>query len=88
MRPVVCVPCQLFYKPKKNGVSIEEGMPRGTVPETWEPYKLWQGDLLECHGCGAQIVTGFGRLPLAEHYEPDYATKVKLYRPLFRVDDC
>ena len=86
MKPVVCVQCRLFFKVKKNGVAIEEGMPRGDG--TWGPYKLWQGDLWECVGCGAQIVRGFGRQAIAEHFEPRYATTAHTFHPLFRVDDC
>jgi len=86
MKPVVCVPCKLFFKIKKNGVAIEEGMPNGDG--SWGPYKLWQGDLWECQGCGAQIVRGFGQQQIAEHYESDYAANVARHAPLFRVDDC
>ena len=82
----ICVACRLFFKPKKNAIAVEEGMPRGDG--TWAPYKLWEADLWECHGCGAQLVTGYGRQPIAEHYQPDYAEKVAGRAPLFRVDDC
>lgn len=87
MKQVVCVPCRLFYKPKKIGIAIEEGMPRGDG-STWTPYKLWQGDLWECSGCGSQVVRGFGHEPIAEHYQATYAREVERWRPMFRVDDC
>ena len=86
MKPVVCVQCQLFFKVKKNGVAIEEGMPDGRGG--WQSYKLWQGDLWECGGCRAQIVRGFGQQPIAEHYEDGYDRHVTHFQPLFRVDDC
>jgi hypothetical protein len=86
MKPVVCVGCRLFFKVKKNGIAVEEGMPRGDG--TWTAYKLWQGDLWECAGCGAQIIRGFGQAPIAEHFEPKYAAAVDSFNPLFRVDDC
>jgi len=86
VKPTVCVPCRLFFKIKKNGVAIEEGMPNGEG--AWTSYKLWQGDLWECSGCGTQIIRGFGHLAIAEHFEPWYAAVVKTFQPLFRVDDC
>ena len=86
MKPVVCVQCRLFFKVKKNGVALEEGMPDGRGG--WQPYKLWLGDLWECLGCGAQIVRGFGSQPVAEHYEPTYQSQVRRLSPQFRVDDC
>ena len=58
-------------------------------PELWAPYKLWVGDLYECEGCGAKIVSGFGRAPIAEHYQPDFAEKVKdLGADQLQVNDC
>jgi len=86
MKPAVCVPCKLFFKIKKNGVAIEEGMPHGDG--SWGPYKLWMGDLWQCLGCGAEIIRGFGNDRIAEHYEPGYAAAVASFQPLFRVDDC
>lgn len=86
MRPVVCVPCRLFFKPKKLGVTIGEGMPDGIGG--WQAYKLWQGDLWACAGCGAEIIRGFGQRAIAEHFQAGYAQAVQACRPLFRVDDC
>ena len=47
MKPI-CVNCQRFYRPKKNGVFFIESMPTvsgapagKTAPESWKPYKLW-----------------------------------------------
>jgi hypothetical protein len=36
-----------------------------------KPYKIWMADLLECPGCGNEIVTGFGKQPVSEHYMPE-----------------
>ncbi len=96
MKPI-CVPCQRFYRAKKNGFFFVEGMPvpgvkqaiPGTsTPEQWAPYKLWVGDLWECQGCGHQIVSGFGRGPIAEHYMDDFADKVKAHGAELQVNDC
>ena len=86
MPKLTCVRCRPYFKPKKNAIAVEEGMPRGDG--VWGSYKLWQADLWECPGCGAQLVTGYGRNPIAEHYETDYAAQVARHAPLFRVDDC
>ena len=61
---LVCPTCGRFYKTKKVGVTVEEGMPLGrrdadgSYPEGWQGYKLWSADLFECEGCGAQVVAG------------------------------
>ena len=88
MRPVVCVPCRLFYKPKKNGVEIEEGMPDGAGG--WQAYKLWQGDAWLCPGCGSIIIVGVGSKPLAEHFHPNFENELKLGGgdAVVRVNDC
>lgn len=95
MKPV-CVPCQRFYRMKKAGFYFIEGMPReneampGTSEsEKWTPYKVWVGDLWECYGCGAQILSGFGREPISEHYKPDFASTIeKLSADQLQVNDC
>ena len=89
----VCVACQCFYRPEKNGYMFMEGMPdkRGEYaemyggnirgkrhPEVWSPYKLWRGDLWKCPDCGHEIVVGFASRPSAEHYQPGFAKEVEL----------
>lgn len=81
---------------KKSGFYFLEGMPteRGALPgtqapEKWQPYKLWSGDQWECAGCGAQILSGFGREQIAEHYQHDFADKVaSLGAGQLQVNDC
>jgi len=98
MKPI-CVPCRRFYRPKKNGYPFIEGMPNGNrvkaglaEPEKWKPYKLWNGDLWECPDCHAEIIVGAGRVPVAEHYQPDFNKKVEAewgrVGDLIRVNDC
>jgi hypothetical protein len=94
MKPI-CVPCQRFYRPKKNGFKFIEGMPTenhaepGTAePQKWKPYKLWCGDLWECKGCGAEIVVGTGAHPIAEHYENRFADNVAAHGARLQVNDC
>lgn len=94
MKPI-CVPCQRFYRPKKNDFAFIEGMPRVngaepgvSQPESWKPYKLWYGDLWECKGCGAQIVVGTGLKPVSEHYRDDFNETVRATNPTLQVNDC
>ena len=93
LRPV-CIKCHRFFRPKQNGFAFIEGMrdsyetqPGIEHDAHWRDYRLWHGDLYECHGCGTQIITGIGREPLAEHYQEDFADHVKSWRATFRVDD-
>ena len=85
-RGLVCLNCRLFFRIKKNGVIIEEGMPDGTGGSV--PYKLWQADLYECRGCGCQLVTGFGQGPIPEHFQDGYATVREHHPPLVHIPDC
>jgi len=94
MKPI-CVPCQRFFRVKHNGYYFIEAMPKGDsrdpLPGTvdaasWEPYKLWVGDLWACEGCGAQIVSGVASRPIAEHYQPEFADKICLSQ--LQVNDC
>lgn len=85
-RGLVCVGCRRFLKIKKNDVSVEEGMPNGTGG--WQPYKLWCADLYECPGCGFELITGFGREAVAEHFMKNYATWRERQPPLVTVNDC
>ena len=95
MKPI-CVPCQRFFRPKKNGFYFLEGMPESGNPKAgkaeadkWVPYKLWVGDKWECPDCHATIIVGVGRDRIAEHYQDDFDRKVKsLGADQFQVNDC
>lgn len=91
----ICVPCQRFYRPAKNGFTFIEGMPTinhakpGTAqPEAWKPYKLWVGDLWECEGCKTQIVVGVPSQPIAEHFQEHFALEVIRRGAKLQVNDC
>lgn len=88
----VCVPCQRFYRPEKNGFLWVESMPqppvdmaadlipRGNEPgadEIWTDYKLWLSDKWKCDGCGHEIVVGHAFQPASEHYLPTFKGVVK-----------
>jgi len=89
----ICVPCQRFYRPQRNGQRFIEGMPirSGAIPGTsapqdWQPYKVWMGDQWKCQGCGAEIIVGCGRLPIAEQYQETFAEKTKGI--MLQINDC
>jgi hypothetical protein len=97
MRPI-CVKCQRFFKPKKNGFNFTEAYPFGgsepakpgsSEPHKWKPYKIWAGDLYECQGCGVQIVSGFGALPIREKHHEDFEhVRRGIHADQFQVNDC
>lgn len=83
----ICVKCGLFFKPKENGVMIEEGRPINNG--NWAPYKLWRADLYSCKGCGTEIVVGFAREPCAEHHMAEkYLDAKNRQPPIVFVKDC
>jgi len=69
--------CGRFMAVKKNSVTVEERT------EDQRPYRLWDADLYECPECGVEIITGFGRGPFAEHYQPDYAAQRARLAPIY-----
>lgn len=93
MKPI-CVHCCRYYQPKKTGVYFLENMPAKAgiepgQPEGWKPYRLWAGDLWECPGCDARLISGVGLFPIAEHYQADFDTRVqRLQADQFQVNDC
>lgn len=90
MPMMVCVKCQLFFHPKKNGVTVEEGMPLSSRKggDQWVPYKLWHADILECRGCGTEVIAGFASRPIAEHYQEEYKSIKAQLCPVVFVKDC
>jgi len=65
MRPV-CVPCKREMKANKTGCVLELLSP---APE---PYQLWSGDEWKCDGCGATVITGYGRAAMFDaHADPE-----------------
>jgi DNA-directed RNA polymerase subunit RPC12/RpoP len=75
----VCRPCGAFMKIEQNGVTVEE------QTEDGQPYKLWDADMYRCPSCGHEVISGFGRGPLAEHYQPDYQRKRERLAPIIEV---
>lgn len=69
---IVCVKCSRQMRPKQNGVDVTE-LARNKA-EYW-PYKVWEGDLLECQDCGITVVyigDNHGQLPWKEHHQEGF----------------
>jgi len=69
--------CGRFMQVKRNSVTVEELLEDGA------PYKLWDADLLACVECGVEVIAGFGKRPLVEHWEPHYATERARLAPIY-----
>jgi hypothetical protein len=88
------VACKKFYRPKRNGILLEEAQPQlGYVKEYeengWWPYKLYAGDLWECPQCYNQIIVGVPNQPITEHFKENYLQiRATQDGDLYRVNDC
>ena len=69
--------CGRFMRVTKNSVTVEE------LDEAGTGYKLWDADRYGCAECGAEIITGFGREPFAEHWQPSYAMQRERLAPIY-----
>ena len=63
----VCVNCNVSYRVEKSGGYVIE-----MFSNPPKPYKIWSADGWMCPGCGHKIMNGFGRGPIAEHYQEDF----------------
>lgn len=73
---IVCTLCGKKLKPHKIGVAVLE------MDDHGDPYKLWMADLLACPGCKIKMASIHDQQqPIAEHYQPDFAAKIKTYQP-------
>jgi hypothetical protein len=78
MKPI-CVNCQRFYRPRKNGVYFVEMAPKHPgaaagrkAPHAWRPYKVWCGDLWLCPDCGHELIIGVPTVAVSEQFKPDF----------------
>lgn len=93
--PPICRACHRFFRAKRNGYYFLQGMrdsfdvqPGLAEPEKWEAGRIWVADLYACPGCGAEILTGYGRSPVAEKYQDGFAeTARRLKADQFQVND-
>jgi len=95
MKPI-CIHCERFMRPKKNGVYFVEGMP--TLPRSeggvgkgatgWKPYKVWCGDLWICPSCEYQTIVGVGSAPVAEQHAPGFDSWLAAATLIPMIKDC
>jgi len=69
--------CGRFMRVKQNSVTVEELLEDGS------PYRLWDADLWECVECGVEVIAGFGRSPIAEHYQSNYSMNREHLAPIY-----
>lgn len=63
----LCVKCQTHFRVAKTGIIVVVMF--GDPPR---PYELWCADMLQCPGCGAQIVSQYASAPFAVHSEYNF----------------
>lgn len=68
---VLCLDCNVEYVPWRNGVKVLETCLND------QPYKLWNADLLQCPGCGHQVVARFGGSGTDNH-DPTFDTRLQM----------
>ena len=68
MPQAVCVNCEIFLKPKKNGVMAVTTI--GCRED--RPYEVYHADLWECPKCGVEIVLGFGMYAEMEYWQQGF----------------
>ena len=66
MPKMVCVKCEVEFRPETNGVHIFEMMNNNT-----KIYKIWQADKWRCPECGVEVVAGFAQHPTREQFDDD-----------------
>jgi len=78
MTKPACVPCGRFFKPEKNGELVAENkpiggawIPPGKDAPGWIGYKVYRADKWKCHGCGTEIIVGWGGV-ITQDYMPDF----------------
>jgi hypothetical protein len=62
----------------QNGVTVEE------LDGDGGPYRLWDADAWRCIECGAMVITGFARAPLAESWQPTYDAQRRRLAPIYQ----
>jgi len=62
----ICLTCQREMRVKKNDQRIV------THTAKDQPHQVWSGDAWVCGSCGAHVVTGFGRVPVAESHQESF----------------
>ena len=85
----ICVLCQRFFRPFRNGAQMLENKPLDNgalpgieAPTQWTPYKLWMAEPGSV-AVGATIAVGFGKTPIWEKHRGPLSERIDLC-----VNDC
>lgn len=71
MRKPLCIKCQTQFRVVETGVTV---MTMFSTPP--RPCELIMADLLECPGCGTQIVAQYANRIYARHYNPNFQERL------------
>ena len=78
----VCVKCHLEFRPARIGVVVVELYTRDQVP-----YRMINGDVWQCPGCGAEIIVNYGTNSLY-HHDEGFEDRLEHIPKSNRVDVC
>lgn len=67
----LCIKCQTHFRVIKTGIVVVVMF--GDPPQ---PQELWSADILQCPGCGAQIVSQYASAPFAVHRDSDFQKEI------------
>lgn len=76
MRPI-CANCNVEMECERNDVAVWHPMEPINTYGTEVIDFIVIGDKYKCLKCGANIVTGFGKMLIATNHEQDYLRKVR-----------
>jgi len=79
----ICVKCEVEFRPKENDVRVVKWF--SSPPR---PCAIWCADLWTCPKCGIEIVVGFGRDSIAEHYQEDFEESLQNAEDNYTVINC
>ena len=84
MEQTVCGRCQVYLKPRHNGIVVEN------VTADHKSISLIKADLMECPECGQHIIARFGAGPYVYAGQVDYAEKLKAAHDgiIIQVKEC
>jgi len=69
----ICVSCKTSMQCEKMGVHV-------LLLSDGEPYQLWAADKYKCKECGYEVITNFGREPMAGRYQSDFTHRLESLR--------
>jgi hypothetical protein len=67
----------------RNEVIFDEGGDGSGAP----PWRIWMGDLFVCDRCGAEVIAGVGKNPIANHTQGSLEALKAAFASEFYVSD-